>query len=53
MQSVMSLAEHVYVLAEGHIIASGSPAQVSADRAVVEAYLGHGAAAKLEAMHGR
>ena len=25
----------------------------AADRAVVEAYLGHGAAAKLEAMHGR
>jgi len=53
MQAVMSLAEHVHVLAEGRIIASGSPAQVSADRAVVEAYLGHGAAAKLEATHGR
>jgi ABC-type branched-subunit amino acid transport system ATPase component len=53
MQAVMSLAEHVFVLAEGRIIAAGSPAQVAADPAVVEAYLGHGAAAKLEAAHGR
>ena len=52
MQAVMSLAEHVFVLAEGRIIASGSPAQVAANPAVVEAYLGHGAAAKLEAAHG-
>ena len=52
MQAVMQLSEHVFVLAEGRIIAAGSPAQVSADPAVVEAYLGHGAAAKLEAAHG-
>ena len=52
MQAVMRLSEHVFVLAEGRIIAAGSPAQVSADPAVVEAYLGHGAAAKLEAAHG-
>jgi len=51
MQAVMSLSEHVFVLAEGRIIAEGSPAQVAADRAVVEAYLGHGAAAKLKAAH--
>jgi len=49
----MSLAEHVFVLAEGRVIAAGSPAQVAADPAVVEAYLGHGAAARLEAAHGR
>jgi branched-chain amino acid transport system ATP-binding protein len=53
MQAVMSLAEHVFVLAEGRIIASGSPAQVAANAVVVEAYLGHGAAAKLETAHGR
>ena len=51
MQAVMSLAEHVFVLAEGRIIAEGSPAQVVFDAAVVEAYLGHGAAAKVRGGH--
>jgi branched-chain amino acid transport system ATP-binding protein len=53
MQAVMSLAELVFVLAEGRVIAEGSPAQVAANPAVVEAYLGHGAAAKLGGAHAR
>src|SRR4029079_8364812 len=47
MQAVMSLAELLFGLAEGRVLAEGSPAQVAANPAVVEAYLGHGAAAKL------
>jgi branched-chain amino acid transport system ATP-binding protein len=47
MQAVMSLAEHVWVLAQGELIAQGSPQQVTHNERVVEAYLGAGTAARL------
>jgi branched-chain amino acid transport system ATP-binding protein len=47
MQAVMNLAEHVWVLAQGQLIAQGTPVQITANEAVIEAYLGHGTAAKL------
>ena len=47
MQAVVRLAEQVWVLADGEIVAKGAPAAIAADPRVVEAYLGHGAAAQL------
>src|SRR5258706_7994169 len=46
MQAVISLAQHVFVLAEGHIVAEGAPLAVVGNPRVVEAYLGHGAATR-------
>jgi branched-chain amino acid transport system ATP-binding protein len=48
MQAVMSLAQEVWVLAQGQLIAQGTPAEVTNNKAVVEAYLGHGTAERLQ-----
>jgi len=47
MQAVAALAEQVHVLAEGRLIASGTPRAIAADARVIEAYLGRGAAERM------
>ena len=49
MQAVTSLAERLYVLNQGRMIAEGTPAAIAENPQVVEAYLGHGAAKVLRA----
>ena len=40
MRVIMNMADHVYCLAHGQLLASGSPDEVQNDQAVIDAYLG-------------
>jgi len=40
MRVIMNLAEHIYCLAHGEILAAGAPDAVRSDPRVIDAYLG-------------
>ena len=48
MQAVIALCDDVYVMAQGRMIAAGRPDIVCRDPLVIEAYLGHGAATRMQ-----
>ncbi|HXZ52178.1 MAG TPA: ABC transporter ATP-binding protein [Burkholderiales bacterium] len=40
MRVIMNLAEHIYCMSRGEVLAEGNPAQIQDDQRVVDAYLG-------------
>ena len=40
MRVIMNLANHIYCMSHGELLASGSPAQIRDDQRVIDAYLG-------------
>ncbi len=40
MRVIMNLAEHIYCLAHGQLLAEGPPEAIQDDRRVIDAYLG-------------
>jgi branched-chain amino acid transport system ATP-binding protein len=40
MRVIMNLAEHIYCLAHGELLADGLPEQIRHDQRVIDAYLG-------------
>ena len=40
MRAIMNLAEHIYCLAHGQLLTSGSPDEIRKDQKVIDAYLG-------------
>ncbi len=51
MRAVMNLSDEAWVLSNGRLIAHGTPREVTSHPAVIEAYLGHGTAARMKAAY--